>query len=79
MVMVVLEALELALLGVASLNSKGSDARREGSYSVQTGGIVVTYICTVLASLGADSPFTLGVALGRLGRCAAVHSAARFM
>ena len=55
MVMVVLEALELALLGVASLNSKGSDARREGSYSVQTGGIVVTYICTVLASLGLNT------------------------
>ena len=55
MVMVVLEALELALLGVASLNSKGSDARREGSYSVQTGGIVVRYISTVLASLGLNT------------------------
>ena len=33
MVMVVLEALELALLGVVQSDSEGSDARREGSYS----------------------------------------------
>ena len=76
MVMVVLEALELALLGVVQSDSEGSDARREGSYSDDWCGIFF-FLC-LLASLGADSPFTLGVALGRLGRCAAAHCAARF-
>ena len=79
MVMVVLEALELALLAMAGWDNEGSDARKVSSYSVQTGGIVVTYICTVLASLGADLPFTLGVALGTLGRCAALDCASMLM
>ena len=39
MVMVVLEALELALLGMAGSHNEGSDARREGSYSFQICGI----------------------------------------
>ena len=46
---------DLALLGVVESHSKGNDARRESSYSVQTGGIVVTYSCTVLASLGLNT------------------------
>ena len=39
MVMVVLEALELALLEVVQSDSEGSNARREGSYSFQICGI----------------------------------------
>ena len=39
MVMVVLEVLELALLGMAGSHNEGSDARREGSYSFQICGI----------------------------------------
>ena len=77
MVMVVLEALELALLGVAGPDIPRSNARREVSYLFVWWGIFF-FLC-VLASLGADLPFTLGVALGRLGRCAAAHCAAGFM
>ena len=77
MVMFVLEALELALLGIAGSDSEGSDARREGSYSFHCCGSF--FFLGLLASLGADSTFTLGVALGRLGRCAVANCAARFM
>ena len=77
MVMVVLEALELALLAMAGWDNEGSDARREVSYLFVWCGIFF-FLC-LLASLGADLPFTLGVALGRLGRCAAAHCAAGFM
>ena len=77
MVMVVLEALELALLGVAGPDIPRSNARREVSYSFHWCGDFF-FLC-LLASLGAESPFTLEVTLGTLGRCAAVNSAARFM
>ena len=46
---------DLALLGVVRSHSDGSDARREISYSVQTGGIVVRSSSTVLASLGLNT------------------------
>ena len=77
MVMVVLEALELALLALARSDNEGSDARREGSYSDDLCGIFF-FLC-LLASLGADLPFTLGVALGTLGRCAALDCASMLM
>ena len=65
MVMVVLEALELALLGVAGPDIHRSNARREVSYLF----IWWCYLSLSLlrASLGADSTFTSGVALGRPG------------
>ena len=52
MVMVVLEALELALLGIAGSDSEGSDARREGSYSFHCRGNFF-FLC-ILALLGAE-------------------------
>jgi hypothetical protein len=52
MFVVVLDALELALLGTGGNFGSLARARREGSYSAMMGGIVVTYIFTVLASLG---------------------------
>ena len=65
MVMVVLEALEIALLGIAGSDSEGSDARREGSYSFQSCGIYF-FLC-ILASLGTDSTFTVGMEVRRAG------------
>jgi hypothetical protein len=46
---------ELALLGIGGNLDALARARRESSYSVQTGGIVVTYTSTVLASLGLNT------------------------
>jgi len=61
----VLEALELALLGMAGWDSEGSDARREVSYSLHWCGDLF-FLC-ILASLGADSTFILGMEVGRAG------------
>ena len=61
----ILEALELALLGMAGSHNEGSDARREGSYSDDCCGIFF-FLC-FLASLGADSTFTLGMEVRRAG------------
>ena len=46
---------ELALLGIGGNLGALARARRESSYSVQTGGIVVPYSSTVLASLGLNT------------------------
>ena len=75
--MVVLEALELALFGLAGWHCKGSNAHNEVSYSQNFRGVVDS--SSFLASLGLRMNFDSRDESGEGCDGAAAHSAARFL